>query len=374
MFGTILITAVTLMQVYVFWRIISIPLAARFMPKKAILGIGISLWTVFIAGRTIGNSGSGAFSVILELFGMNWMGTVLLLFVFIFSADVVTGFGLILPKLSQYLKIIALGAGSLLSIMAMVQGMRPPVIQDYEVYLPGLPAKMDGATLVAVSDMHLGSLLNKRWLESRVSQITELNPDIIVLLGDIYEGHGISQNEFIPALKNLSAPLGVWAILGNHERHRSSDAGVSLMEDARFNVLRDTWAEIRPGFVLAGIDDLTANHRMGQGKDSISKALTDKPKGATILLSHSPLRAEQASNAGVQLMLSGHTHAGQIWPFNYLVKTRYPMLEGRYEVNGMTVIVCRGTGTWGPRMRLWDPGEILRITLRSKKEIGKKSK
>ena len=77
------------------------------------------------------------------------------------------------------------------------------------------------------------------------------------------------------------------------------------------------------------------------------------------------MESNRASAAGVNLMLSGHTHAGQIWPFNFLVRLKYPMLAGRYEVDGMTLIVGRGTGTWGPPMRLWRPGEILRITLRT---------
>ncbi len=83
-------------------------------------------------------------------------------------------------------------------------------------------------------------------------------------------------------------------------------------------------------------------------------------------LSHTPWETEKAANAGVDLMLSGHTHGGQIWPFDYLVRRRYPLLEGRYEIDGMTVIVCRGTGTWGPRMRLWRPSEIQQVTLRRK--------
>jgi predicted MPP superfamily phosphohydrolase len=110
---------------------------------------------------------------------------------------------------------------------------------------------------------------------------------------------------------------------------------------------------------MVGVDDLTAIHRSGQDGDPISKALAGRPQGATILLSHTPWQADKAAKAGVSLMLSGHTHGGQIWPFDYLVKRVYPLLEGRYEVDGMTVIVCRGTGTWGPRMRLWRPSEIL---------------
>jgi len=84
------------------------------------------------------------------------------------------------------------------------------------------------------------------------------------------------------------------------------------------------------------------------------------------LLSHIPLQVERAAAGGADLMLAAHTHAGQIWPFSYFVARRYPILWGRLEVGGMTLIVCRGTGTWGPRMRLWHPGEILHVTLRSR--------
>ena len=130
-------------------------------------------------------------------------------------------------------------------------------------------------------------------------------------------------------------------------------------------VLSNSWAELRPGLILAGVDDLTANHRAGLGGDPVSTALQGRPRGTTIFLSHTPWQAEEAAASGAGLMLSGHTHGGQIWPFGYLVKRVYPLFEGRYNVDGMTVIVCRGTGTWGPRMRLWRPGEILRVTLRA---------
>jgi len=155
-------------------------------------------------------------------------------------------------------------------------------------------------------------------------------------------------------------------VLGNHEFHRRENSGNTWIEESGFHVLRNKWVEIKPGLVLAGVDDFTAGHRMDENVDYISKALNGRPEGAVILLSHTPWHTGMAANAGVDLMLCGHTHDGQIWPFGYLVKKRYPLLGGRYEVNGMTVIVCRGTGTWGPRMRLWRPGEILRIKLRNK--------
>lgn len=224
---------------------------------------------------------------------------------------------------------------------------------------------MDGTVLVAMSDLHVGTLLGKQWLDARVAQVQAEHPDLVVLLGDIFEGHDDPQKELLQVLHRLSAPLGVWAVLGNHEFHGRDTTGASLTNIDGVRVLINSWAEVRPGLVLAGVDDLTANHRSGLGGDPISKALTSRPVGATILLSHTPWQAEKAASAGTGLMLSGHTHGGQIWPFGYLVQRVYPLLGGRYDVDGMTVIVCRGTGTWGPRMRLWRPGEILRVTLRA---------
>jgi hypothetical protein len=253
-----------------------------------------------------------------------------------------------------------------LSVIALVQGLRAPVVREHDVYLSALPDEMDGTVIVAMSDLHIGSLLGPRWLEARVAQVQAERPDMVVLLGDLHEGHGRPQKEVLPAFRRLSAPLGVWAVLGNHEFHRRQGTSTTLMKDAGFRVLRNGWAEVRPGFVLAGVDDLTTARRRGQGGDLVSKALAGRPSGATVLLSHTPWQADTAASAGVGLMLCGHTHGGQIWPLDYLIQWRYPLFEGRYEVDGATVIVCRGTGTWGPRMRLWHPGEILRVTLHAK--------
>ena len=121
----------------------------------------------------------------------------------------------------------------------------------------------------------------------------------------------------------------------------------------------------RSALLVAGVDDLTARRQFGRPDRPVAKALAGRPPGAVVLLSHSPLQADTAAAAGAGLMLSGHTHDGQIWPFRWLVRLSYPLLGGRYEVAGMPVIVCRGTGTWGPRMRLWRPSEIVRITLRA---------
>jgi hypothetical protein len=366
MFGSILISVCTLMHIYVFWRTASVPFVNRHVSLTLLIATGVLLWAVFFIGRLFHHVGTGALTATIELFGMLWMGALFLLFIPLLTVDVITAFGFLLPRLAPSLRGWALFVGAVLSVIALVQGLRPPVVQSYEVRLAGLSGEMDGKVLVAMSDLHLGSLIGKRWLAARVAQVKEERPDLVVLLGDLFEGHGQPQEELLSILGRLSAPLGIWAVTGNHEFHGADDKSMRLIDAAGFKLLRNRWVEVRPGFVLAGVDDLTSKYRTGQDGDFISQALAGRPPAVTVLLSHTPWQAERAARAGASLMLSAHTHGGQIWPFSYLVRLSYPLLGGRYEVSGMPVIVSRGTGTWGPRMRLWRPGEILRVTLRKK--------
>jgi predicted MPP superfamily phosphohydrolase len=365
MFGVILLSVVTLMHVYVFCRAGSVPFLKRHVPRKLLIGTGVVLWTIFAIGRFLGHDGTGKLAAALELSGMNWMAVVFLLTVSLLFVDIITGFGFLLSRAAPLLRGFALTVGGVLSVAALIQGLRPPIVHNYDVNLSSLPHELDGTVIIALSDLHLGSLIDKQWLEARVDQVQAQQPDLVVLLGDIFEGHGKPAAGLLTVLHRLSAPLGVWAVLGNHEFHGRQNTGTSKIYYDGIRVLNNSWSELRPSFVLAGVDDLTANHGPDHGGDPLSKALDGRPRGATVLLSHTPWQADKAADAGVGLMLSGHTHGGQIWPFGYLVQRIYPLLEGRYEVDGLTVIVCRGTGTWGPRMRLWRPGEILRVTLHS---------
>lgn len=363
MFGTILISVVTFMHLYVFWRAASVPFIRQHVRLKTLIVAGVFLWVIFFFGRVVGHGGTGISAGILEFLGMSWMAVLFLVFIPLLLIDLVTLFGILMPRLSPQLRGWALLAGMLLSVIAIFQGMRPPVVEKYEASLQGLPDDLDGTVLVALSDMHLGSQIGKRWLAARIDQVKKLQPDLIVLVGDIFEGHGSPENQFITLFKQLSAPLGIWAVAGNHEFHGRGT--MHLIEAAGATLLRNEWVQVRPGLILAGVDDLTARRRKGQSGDPISQAAAGRPPGATILLSHTPWQADRAAAAGVRLMLCGHTHGGQIWPFDYLVRSQYPLLEGLYRVEGMTVIVCRGTGTWGPRMRLWRPSEILHVTLKA---------
>lgn len=322
------------------------------------------MWVVFMIGRMFGHDNPGIFAGGLEHLSMNWMATLFLCALCLFVIDLGTAFGWLWRRHVSTLRGAALVIGLVMSLVAMVQGMRPPVVNHYPVSLAGLPAALDGTVIIAVSDLHLGSRLDERWLARRIEQIEAEQPDLIVLLGDIFEGHGDPFPLLTETMARLRAPLGVWAVLGNHEFHggRALKSGDVLTGNG-ITVLRNAWAEVDQGLILAGVDDLTNESRNGFGSKVLHQALADRPAGALILLSHSPLYAEVAAQEGVGLMLSGHTHGGQLWPFDYIVQQRYPLLEGFYQIDDMALIVGRGTGTWGPRMRLWSPAEIVRVTL-----------
>jgi predicted MPP superfamily phosphohydrolase len=171
----------------------------------------------------------------------------------------------------------------------------------------------------------------------------------------------------IPELRELHAPLGVWAVLGNHDSFESAAESSLILRDAGFRVLHDESELVVSGLRVAGVDDLGLRARFGAVDLAIGSALKSVQIGreGCVFLSHTPVGMVAAAEAGAGLMLCGHTHGGQIWPFNYLVKSRFPELVGRHIFAPMTLIISRGAGTWGPRMRLWKRGEIVLITLRA---------
>jgi uncharacterized protein len=364
MFGTVLTVVVTLLQAYVFWRLASMSALRRRGWRAALIAVGLVLWAIFLAGRLYGHGSAGRLAATLESVGMVWMVVLFLTAVCFLAVDAVTGFGAFFPPAVPRLRGAALAAGMLLSVVAFIQGHRSPVIESFAVPLAGLPPELEGKTIVALSDLHLGATLDGAWLAARVQQVMAERPDLVVLLGDVVEGHGEADGNLASILSGLAAPLGVWGVLGNHESHGRAAKNTAFLTKAGVRVPRNAWTEIRPGLVLAGVNDRSSGERNGRVVADVPQTLPGPPPGAAILLSHTPVGADIAAARGVSLMLCGHTHGGQIWPFSYLVRLRYPLLDGRYTVDGMTVIVCRGTGTWGPRMRLWSPGSILRITLR----------
>ncbi len=362
MFSVIFLSVCTLMQLYIFRRIHSVLSLWHVRPHRWLWWAGGLIWGLFTMCWLL-HSKAFIFHHWSEWLWSQWLGVMFLLFVPLLLIDLITLFGMLLRRRQRAMRTTALALGVLLCIVATVQGTRAPLITRHDLTIASLPDNLDGISIVAASDLHLGPILDHHWLEQRLEQIRALSPEMVVFVGDIFEMNGDEAGALIDRFNTLQAPLGVWGVSGNHEYYGRNK--LALFEQAGIQRLQNTWQSVVPGLIIAGVDDLTVAQRRGQVDNFVETALNGRPQGTTILLSHTPWQIEQAVANGADVIISGHTHNGQIWPFNYLVERRYPYMQGHYPIGTAHLLVGRGTGTWGPRMRLWQPAEILHIVLHS---------
>jgi hypothetical protein len=220
-------------------------------------------------------------------------------------------------------------------------------------------------SVVAASDIHLGTIMGSRRLEAIVARINALRPDIVLLPGDIVD-ESVSEAEgekMISALSSIRAPLGVFSVTGNHEYYGGLARNLSYLVQGGVRVLQDEAVTVGGAFVLAGRKDPTAE-RFGETRKSLSEVMG----GAgidhalpVVLLDHQPVRLGEAEEAGVDLQLSGHTHAGQLFPLNILNKLLYEQYWGYLRKGATQYYVSCGVGTWGPPVRTGSVPEIVRI-------------
>jgi predicted MPP superfamily phosphohydrolase len=364
MFVVIVLAIWALMHVYVGWRLGSLPLFAE-QRRWLVLGLTV-LALAYPVGRILFHHGAPGLGTVIEWIGAAWMGTLILLVSAFLLVDVVTLFGLILKPHLAALRGAAAGLAGLLTIVALVGGHLRPRVVELELELPGLPAAADGLVIVQLSDLHLGSLIGPRALRATIARVESLRPDLVAITGDLVDAEAGMVERMLPELSTLTAPRGVYAVLGNHEYYAGEQRSRGLLKAAGFTVLDNAAAEAAPGLWLAGVADTTGGRQTGGLEGDLGAALAQVPDGAaTVLLQHTPAGEHEAAAGGVNLMLNGHTHGAQIWPAHYLVRLQFPFLAGVRTVDGMTQVVCRGAGRWGPPMRLFAPSEIYRITVRA---------
>ena len=353
-------------HLYVGWRLWSLPVFANPTGHRILLlGLGV-LYVSYPVGRILYHHGLPGLGTAVEYGGGIWMGTLVLLLSALALVDVVTVFGLVLKPWVVQLRTAAIGVALVLAFVAWIGGIVRPRTVELEVTLANLPASADGLVVVQLTDLHLGALIGESRLRSVIEQIEGMEPDVVVVTGDLVDGDADTVENMVPALKTLTAPLGVYAILGNHEMYAGPERCRQLMRDSGFTVLDNAAAEIMPGLWIAGVPD----SGRGPGTDGLDGALQTALAGvgeddAVIYLQHAPGNEEATAAAGVGLMLNGHTHGGQIWPFHYMVLRAYPHIAGVHTFGDMTQVISRGAGRWGAPMRLFAPSEIYRITLRS---------
>lgn len=220
--------------------------------------------------------------------------------------------------------------------------------------------------IAMASDIHLGTVVNVNYLNWMTKNMNQFSPDIVLLPGDILDEElaPILKYDIGKPLKNLNAPLGVWAIPGNHEHIGDFKLASAYLKSLNINLLVDSSALIEQSFYLVGREDKDASRFSAKKRmplDTLMKNLDlSKP---VILMDHQPFYLSESQRVGVDLQLSGHTHNGQFWPFNYITNRMYEMSWG-YLQKGMThFYVSSGYGTWGPPIRIGNRPEIVIIDL-----------
>ena len=310
-----------------------------------------------------------------------WMGLMFFLFVLLIPADIVRATSWLIdwfggtppdPERRQFLARRfggVVGAGALaMAGWALYSASRPVAIKPVEVALRGLPPAFAGFRIVQLSDIHVGPTIGRAFIESLVARTNALQPDLVAITGDLVDGSVAELGALVEPLRDLRARHGVYFVTGNHEYFSGADAWIAHLRALGVTVLRNERVEIeRDGqrIDLAGIDDPTGrSFAAGHGPDLARALAGHDPTRPVILLAHQPRGAAEAADLGVALQLSGHTHGGQIFPFNYLVGLQQPFVAGLHRLGDMAIYVSTGTGYWGPPMRLGVPAEITDITLK----------
>jgi hypothetical protein len=218
--------------------------------------------------------------------------------------------------------------------------------------------------------MHLGPERGGDWTRQVVALTNEAQPDLVAITGDLIDGTVEELAADTAPLNDLKAPSGVFFVTGNHEYFNDTAAWLAHLPSLGMRILHNERVPIERGgdaFDLAGVDDQSGRRYAPDHGTDIPKALAGRdPTRALVLLAHQPKVADEAAAHGVGLVLSGHTHGGQIWPWSYVVRLTQPYLRGLHDHHGTKIYVSDGTGFWGPPMRLGTTAEVTLVTLRSK--------
>jgi predicted MPP superfamily phosphohydrolase len=308
-----------------------------------------------------------------------WMGTMFLLLVATAGTDVArkaitlfSGDSLVDPAkrltLARATAALAALTGTFLSGLSIASVMAPTGVKRVRVALEKLPARLSGYKVLQLTDVHIGPTLDRTFLQRVVASVNAEHPDMVVITGDLVDGSVSELGDHVRPLADLRAKDGVFFVTGNHEYYSGADEWIAFLRTLNVRVLRNERVSIggegADGFDLAGVDDASAHQFGGDHGADYAKALANRDATrAVVLLAHQPRQITKAEPFAPDLMLSGHTHGGQIAPFHWLVKLQQPYVAGLYRHGRTQVYVSCGTGYWGPPMRLAAPAEITRLEL-----------
>ncbi len=250
----------------------------------------------------------------------------------------------------------------------LVGARRTAAIRQVDIPIAGLPAALEGFTIVQVSDVHVGNTIGRDYVEAIVDRVNRLQADVVALTGDLVDGTVPQLAHDVDPLGRLQSRFGTFFVTGNHEYYSGAGPWMAEFRRLGFEVLLNRHVVIEKDgakLVIAGVPDYSGHHFIESHRSDPAAAIRGAPEdiGARILLAHQPRSAAAAADAGFDLQLSGHTHGGQFLPWTFFVRLQQPYTAGLERLRSMWVYTSRGTGYWGPPMRLGAPSEITRIRL-----------
>ncbi len=269
--------------------------------------------------------------------------------------------------LLQSMNLGILGISGTLTGYGLYEARRRPAVVEVSVPIPNLPDDLEGFRILQITDIHAGLTVKRKFVETVVEQANELAPDIIAFTGDLVDGSVPHLRNEVSPMADLSARYGRYFITGNHEYYSGAEPWVEEADRLGFTVLLNEHRVLQYGagrILLAGVTDYSAgqfvkNHATNP-EAAISGAL---PSDVKILLAHQPRSLYAAIPLGFDLQISGHTHGGQFFPWNLLAALGQPYIAGLHKHESMWIYVSRGTGYWGPPIRLAARSEVTVIKL-----------
>jgi hypothetical protein len=254
------------------------------------------------------------------------------------------------------------------TLVGLFNARRTATVVSVDVPIAGLPAELHGFTIAQISDVHVGPTIKRPYLDAIVRAVNRLEADLIAVTGDLVDGPVHRLASHVAPLAQLSARHGTFFVTGNHEYYSGVSGWIAELRRLGLHVLLNEHVVVeRAGeaIVVAGVTDYGGHHYDESHRSDPRAALAGAPADAAVklLLAHQPRTAPAASAAGFDLQISGHTHGGQFWPWNWLVRLQQPFTAGLHRFEGLWVYVSRGTGYWGPPKRFGAPSEITRLRL-----------
>jgi uncharacterized protein len=340
----------------------------------------IGFWLLafsFIAGRFLEKIWLSELTMGITMIGSFWLAAMLYFLLAVLLIDIIRLADYYLPFIPSFItgNIFIFKRYLIFSIITIVGiliaygsfNARKPVIRELTLSVPKSAGNFKELNIALVSDLHLGSILANRHLDRIVRKINDLNPDLILMAGDVFDEdlHAVIEKDLGSGLKRLKSKMGVYAVTGNHEYIGGVAPAVDYLEKHGVQMIRDSAFLIENSFYLIGREDRDKQRFSGFPRKALPQIMNGTNKELPlILMDHQPFTLNESLDKGIDLHLSGHTHNGQIWPLNYIIDAIYEVGYGYVNKSGMHVYVSSGVGTWGPPVRIGTRPEIVNIRLR----------